>query len=315
MRADRLVATLLFLQSKGRATAAEVAAELEVSERTARRDLEALSMAGIPVFSVAGKGGGWSLIGGARTDLTGLSATEARALMLMTGSAPAASPELKAAVRKLVQALPESFRADAEAATEAVVVDPSRWGQHRRPSEAPPFLGALQEAVVKGKRVQLGYETPGKGRSVRVVHPLGLLVKATVWYLLAGTDSGDRVFRVSRVTSVELTDEPAFRPDHFDLEEMWQRLNERFAALGGVSAVAALARPEIVPTLLRVLGGKVVVGDEQQDGRVMVTVSGPSDFRVAVDLAAFGGAVEVIEAPGVSRQLARIGRELVATYG
>ena len=306
---------MLFLQSKGRATAAQVAAELEVSERTARRDLEALSMAGVPVYSTAGKGGGWSLVGGARTDLTGLSAAEARALMLMTGSAPSASPEPKAAVRKLVQALPESFRADAAAATEAVVVNPSRWGHRRRPAEGSIFLEVLQEAVVKGRQVYLGYDTPAKGESVRIVHPLGLVVKATIWYLLAGTDSGDRVFRVSRVTSVELTDKPAVRPGEFDLEEMWQQLNERFAAMGGVSTVTALARSEIVPTLVGVLGGRVIVGDDQADGRIIITISGPSDFRVAVDLAAFGGAVEVIGAPAVSRELARIGRELVTTYG
>ena len=98
MRADRLVATLLFLQSRGRATVAEVAEELEVSTRTARRDLEALSMAGVPVYSQAGRGGGWSLVGGARTDLSGLSAPEARALFLVAGPG-AATPEVKTALR------------------------------------------------------------------------------------------------------------------------------------------------------------------------------------------------------------------------
>src|ERR1700737_3110891 len=115
MRADRLVATLLFLQSRGRVTAEEVAEELEVSTRTARRDLEALAQAGIPVYSQPGRGGGWSLVGGARTDLSGLTAAEARALFLVAGPA-AATPALKAALRKLVHALPETFRADAEAA-------------------------------------------------------------------------------------------------------------------------------------------------------------------------------------------------------
>src|SRR5688572_18021831 len=110
MRADRLVAELLILQARGRITAAQLAEELEVSERTARRDLEALSMAGIPVYSQAGRGGGWSLIGGARTDLSGLTATEARTLFLIAGPSSAATPEAKSALRKLVQALPETFR-------------------------------------------------------------------------------------------------------------------------------------------------------------------------------------------------------------
>src|SRR5437588_13053620 len=97
MRADRLVAVLLVLQARGRVTAAELADELEVSERTARRDLEALGMAGVPVYSQAGRGGGWSLIGGARTDLTGLNAAEARALFLLAGPSSPATPALKAA--------------------------------------------------------------------------------------------------------------------------------------------------------------------------------------------------------------------------
>src|SRR5215510_3831994 len=103
MRADRLVATLLLLQARGRVTAAEVAEELEVSVRTARRDLEALAMAGIPVYSQTGRGGGWSLVGGARTDLSGLTAAEAQALFLVAGPSAALTPEAKAALRKLVQ--------------------------------------------------------------------------------------------------------------------------------------------------------------------------------------------------------------------
>src|SRR5512144_1552356 len=129
MRADRLVAVLLILQARGRVTAAEIAEELEVSERTARRDLEALAMAGIPVYPQAGRGGGWSLVGGARTDLSGLSATEAQALFLLVGPAAAVSGQAKAALRKLVQALPQTFRADAEAAARATMIDATRWGE------------------------------------------------------------------------------------------------------------------------------------------------------------------------------------------
>src|SRR5580704_2914080 len=114
MRADRLVATLLLLQARGQVTAAEVAAELEVSERTARRDLDALGMAGLPIYSQQGRNGGWRLAGGGRTDLSGLTAGEARALFLLTGPASvAASPQLKGALRKLVRALPEPLRSGA----------------------------------------------------------------------------------------------------------------------------------------------------------------------------------------------------------
>src|SRR5436309_14685987 len=124
MRADRLVAALLLMQSRGRVTAAELARELEVSVATARRDLEALSAAGIPVYPQPGRGGGWALVGGARTDLSGLKADEVRALFTVAGPAAAATPELKAALRKLVRALPEPFRAGAETVAASLVVDP-----------------------------------------------------------------------------------------------------------------------------------------------------------------------------------------------
>lgn len=136
MRADRLVATLLLMQARGRVTAAEVAAELEVSIATARRDLEALSAAGVPVYPQPGRGGGWSLVGGARTDLTGLTSTEARALFLLAGPAASLDPSVRSALRKLVQALPGTFRADSEAAAAAVVVDSTRWRGGARTARA-----------------------------------------------------------------------------------------------------------------------------------------------------------------------------------
>src|SRR4051794_41945380 len=107
------------LQARGQVTAAEVAEELEVSERTARRDLDALGVAGLPVYSRQGRNGGWQLAGGGRTDLSGLTAAEARALFLVAGPSSAATPEVKAALRKLVRALPEPLRDAAEAAAAA----------------------------------------------------------------------------------------------------------------------------------------------------------------------------------------------------
>src|SRR5215207_2305335 len=146
------------LQARGQVTAAEVAAELEVSERTARRDLDALGVAGLPIYSVQGRNGGWQLLGGGRTDLSGLTAHEARALFLVAGPSSTATPEVRAALRKLVRALPESFRDEAQAAAGAVVVDPAGWD---RPADAgprtPPLLDVVQHAVVAGRQLTLGY--------------------------------------------------------------------------------------------------------------------------------------------------------------
>lgn len=155
MRADRLVATLLLMQARGRVTAAELSTELEVSIATARRDLEALSAAGIPVYPQPGRNGGWQLLGGARTDLSGLTAPEARALFLLVGPAASIDPEAKAALRKLVRALPETFRADAEAAADAIVLDPAGWGAPVR--VRPPLVDVLQDAVVRRRRVAITY--------------------------------------------------------------------------------------------------------------------------------------------------------------
>ena len=155
MRADRLVAALLLLQARGRVTAAELAQELEVSVKTARRDLESLSTAGLPVYAQPGRGGGWQLLGGGRTDLSGLNAAEARALFLIAGPHTTLAPAAKSALRKLVRALPEPFRDDAAAAADAVVLDAADWGAAA--PGAPPHLDVLQRSIIERVRVRLTY--------------------------------------------------------------------------------------------------------------------------------------------------------------
>src|ERR687898_1450534 len=177
MRTDRLVAILLMLQRREQVTAAEVSRELDVSERTARRDLDALAIAGVPVYSMQGRGGGWRLVGGARTDLSGLTAHEARALFLVAGPASAATPAVKAALRKLVRALPEPFRAQAEAAASSLVMDPQRWGSSPVEHRPPRFLDELQDAVIRGVQVRLGYVDREGTETERTVHPLGIVAK------------------------------------------------------------------------------------------------------------------------------------------
>lgn len=315
MRADRLVATLLLLQAKGRVTAAEVAAELEVSERTARRDLEALGMAGIPVYSQAGRGGGWSLLGGARTDLSGLTAAEARTLFLVAGPSSSATPEAKSALRKLVQALPETFRADAEAAASAVMLDPASWGD--RPPTPPPFLDDLQQAVVDGVKVELGYTDREGVETQRTVSPLGLVQKGRTWYLVAGTDKGVRTFRVWRVRSVVRTDAPAERPPGFDLAETWAEVVAAMDERRVASGVEALVEPDLLVPLRYHWGTNLVVHEDapaRADGRVAVTIGGPS-WEVVVDqLAGYGGALEVVAPAPARARLAEVGAQLVARY-
>jgi predicted DNA-binding transcriptional regulator YafY len=312
VRADRLVATLLLLQSRGRATVAEVAEELEVSPRTARRDLEALAMAGVPVYSQAGRGGGWSLVGGARTDLSGLNAAEARALFLVAGPG-AATPEVKAALRKLVRALPETFRASAESAGGAVIIDASDWD--RLPVDPPVHLAALQQAVVDGVQVRLHYAGRDREPGERVVHPLGLVAKRQTWYLIADTEAGMRTFRVSRVRAVVLTDQPVRRPEGFDLADTWQRVLSTLDERRTPCKVSALADPGIVGVLHGVLGTRLSVGEATGDGRVAVEVRGHSAQIVAAELAGFADHVEVTAPDAVRRHLAHLGTRLTGRYG
>jgi predicted DNA-binding transcriptional regulator YafY len=313
MRADRLVATLLLLQARGRVTAAEVAAELEVSTRTARRDLEALAMAGVPVYSQAGRGGGWSLVGGARTDLSGLTAAEARTLFLVAGPSSAVTPEAKAALRKLVQALPETFRAEAEAAASAVILDPAAWGQ--APPTPPRYLDVLQAAVVEGRQVELGYANRERSESQRTVHPLGLVAKGQVWYLIGNTDAGLRTFRVGRVRSVEVTDRRVVRPDGFDLAREWERVVATMDDRRTPFRATVLVEARAVPWLRARFNTRLSVGEAGADGRVVCEVSGYSAESLAGDLLSYGPYVEAVAPQQVRDVLAEWGAHLVERYG
>lgn len=307
MRADRLVATLLLMQTRGRVTAAEIADELEVSVATARRDLESLSTAGIPVYPQAGRNGGWQLVGGARTDLTGLSSKEAQALFTLVGPGAALSPDAKAALRKLVKALPEPFRAGAQAAADAVTIDPARWGQETTVASADVRL--LQDAVVR--RVNVTFTYKGTGR--REVSPLGLVDKNDNWYLIAQTAHGQRTFRVDRTIDIVVTDTSFQRPTDFDLAEAWASVVDTVEGRQR-QTTATVVIPE---KLLSVLGnqfGKHCVVQSVSDGRLVATVSAPAPVMIAQHLAGWGGTLDVVESDSVRAELARIGAELVNRY-
>ncbi|GGU13321.1 helix-turn-helix transcriptional regulator [Streptomyces lateritius] len=344
MKADRLMATLLFLQSRGRVTVREVAAELEVSERTARRDLESLTVAGVPVYSQRGRGGGWSLVGGARTDLTGFTQREIGALFLAAGPL-SASPELRTALRKLVQAVPAPMRRHAEAAAKALVVDGLDWSRAAVRAGGGPHHHALEQAVLDRVRITLGYAdaepapaaasvparapasapesppAPGPEPSpdastVRewTVDPLGLVWKAGCWYLVAATEEGLRSFRHTRVISVVDTGEPARRPEGFDLAAAWQSLAADVERRLRTTTVRAVADPSALPVLHELLGERLRTGRELSDGRRHFEADGPSLDLLAAQLAGFGARVEVLGPPEARARMARLGHELTAAH-
>ncbi len=312
MRADRLVATLLILQARGRVSASQLARELEVSVKTARRDLEALAIAGVPVYAQPGRNGGWSLLGGARTDLSGLTADEARMLFLLAGPSARIAPEAKAALRKLVRALPEPFRAEASAAATAIVIDPARWG--RSVAETPPALEPLRDAVIAGVQVRIAYGDRGGHLTERVVHPLGLVEKASRWYLIADSDDGQRTFRVDRVRRVEPTGQAVRRPADFDLETAWAASRRRTeAARRRVSATVHVGRSRL-GVMREQFGDDLAIVAPLPGDRIAVEIRRDSHATLADELAGWGADIEVIGPPEVRQLLADLGAELVRRY-
>ena len=320
MRADRLVAILMLLQTRGRVTAAEVAAELEVSARTARRDLDALGVAGLPIYSRQGRNGGWELIGGGTTDLTGLTSAEARALFLVAGSAGVLSPTARAALRKLVRALPEPFRESAQAATDSVLVDPGGWDNQTRQLPTPALLDACQAIVVDGVQAVIGYVARDGKVTSRLVHPLGLACKGSTWYLIADTAAGLRTFRVDRATDVRATGDPVVRPPGFDLAAAWRDVSDEVERRRTPVEIQVLADEDMVSLSRYLFGTRVKIGGRASDGRVELALRGQSVRSLAGELAGLGAAVTVADSDAGSAGrdvrvlLAEIGQQLVTAY-
>ncbi|GIW33110.1 YafY family protein [Meiothermus sp.] len=228
MRADRLVSILLLLQTRGQATTSELAKRLEVSPRTIYRDMEALTAAGVPVYAERGSKGGWGLLEGYRTNLTGLSQPEIMALFALKPAQLLRDLGLgkagEQALIKLLAALPFTQRQGAEYARQRILVDIQRY------QEQVPLLPVLQEAVWQDRKLRLVYE-PMQGKPAeRTVDPLGLVVKGSVWYLVASRQGELRSYRVSRILEARLLDEPSSRPADFDLETYWRKARAEYRA-------------------------------------------------------------------------------------
>jgi predicted DNA-binding transcriptional regulator YafY len=248
MKSGRLLEMLLLLQARGQVTAAELAERLEVSPRTVYRYAEALSGAGVPIYTERGRAGGIRLLPGYRTDVTGLTQDEARALfVLTTGGAQedlGLGTAARSAILKVMRAVPEPFRPAATATSQRILVDPAGW---MRPPDPVGALGVLQAAVFTDRRLRLRYRSsgrpeppttgaPGGGRaaSERVVDPYGLVSKAGIWYLVADQDGEPRLFRVSRVVSAEVAGEPVRRRDGVELADVWADLAAVAAEITGL---------------------------------------------------------------------------------
>jgi predicted DNA-binding transcriptional regulator YafY len=304
MRASRLVSLLLLLQNRGRMTADQLAAELEVSVRTIYRDVDALTAAGIPLYGEAGHAGGYRLIEGYRTRLTGLTGPEAEALFL-TGLPAAAAElglgaELAATQLKLSAALPTEQRMRAERMRQRFHLDAPSW---YRGNEPVPLLIVVADAVWEQRTVHIEYYRWSEPREVaRTVCPLGLVLKAGRWYLIAaGSPSGrPSAYRVGNLRTATLSDETFERPDSFDLAAYWQSYVEEFDARRWRGEAVVRFSPTAVERLAdhadEKVAAAVAAADADETGWVTARIPTESDWHASNELLRLGP-VEVVSPP------------------
>jgi predicted DNA-binding transcriptional regulator YafY len=310
-----MMTLLLQLQVRGHASGKELAKQLEVSERTVQRDVEALVAAGIPVRSTRGPAGGYRLDGGYRTRLTGVGLDEAGALAFLGLAGPAQQlglgEILEGARIKVWASLTGEARQRAGRTAERFHLDPFRW--YGTP-EPVPCLTRLADAVWRDRRVRMRYVRDGQA-ATREVSPLGLVLAAGDWYLMALRDEQRRTYRVSRVRSVELLDEPVVRPAQFDLAESWaesrRELEDEDTAIEVTVRVAAGALPRL-RRLLPVHGQArvpVTATDE-----IELTIPFESESWACAALLGLGAAVEVLGPASMRRRVADEARGAAAHY-
>ncbi|HEX8728395.1 MAG TPA: YafY family protein [Ktedonobacterales bacterium] len=339
MRASRLLSLLMTLQTRGRMTAQQLAAELDISVRTVYRDVEALSLAGVPIYADRGPAGGYQLIGGYRTRLTGMSGDEAEALFL--AGMPSAAAELglgatlASAQLKLLAALPQELRASADRIRDRFYVDAPAWFQD---ADQTPYLALVAAAVWEQRPLHIRYLRAGRaGERTRTLEPLGVVLKAGAWYLVARArdestpaDSAApdedraqrqmRIYRVARILALETLDERFERPADFDLAAHWQAWSEQFEARMYRGVATVRFSPRARELLGYYLGAVVAraaaetVGPPDADGWVTATIPIESIQHATGDLLRLGADAEVLEPPELRARIAETIATLAVRY-
>ncbi|MET9248503.1 YafY family protein [Nonomuraea sp. NPDC003709] len=322
MRASRLVSILLLLQTRGRMTAQDLAERLEVSVRTIYRDVESLHSAGIPLYGDAGPKGGYQLLDGYRTRLTGLTTDEAESLFLAGLPGPAAELGLGAVVTaaqlKLMAALPVELRDRAGRIQERFHLDAPTW---YRDQEPVTYLPAVADAVWNERRIQVRYRRWKAPQEVeRRLDPYGLVVKAGRWYLVARAGEDVRTYRVSQILDLHPLPEGFTRPDGFDLAAYWQGYLAEFEArLRRGEAVLRLSPRgvERVPNLMTpgvVAAARESAQPPDEEGWTRVTVPIESIEHALAEFLRLGTDAEVLAPAELRDRMAATATELAARY-
>ena len=322
MRASRLVNLLLLLQTRGRMTARQLAGELEVSERTIHRDVDALGEAGVPIYAERGPHGGVQLVEGYRTRLTGMTVEEAEALFLSGLPGPAAELGLgtvmTAARLKVLAALPAEMRSRASRLVERFHLDAAGWFQT---TEAVPHLGTLAEAVWESKSLEIRYRR-GDRIVDRRIDPVGLVLKGGTWYVVAVSEEQLRTYRASRVVDATLTDDRFERPPEFDLAAYWTESIAAYERDVPRMEVVLRVDPERLGILEDMVGAQAVRAAERleptdgpdPDGWLHLRLNLDWPHEIPARLLGMGSAVEVLSPPEVRARLPEVAARVVARY-
>ncbi|MGW4893095.1 helix-turn-helix transcriptional regulator [Kitasatospora sp. NPDC004240] len=320
MRADRLVSLVLLLRQRGRLTADTLARELEVSTRTVLRDIEALSAAGVPVYAERGRHGGFGLLPGFRTELTGLNHEEALAL-LTAGSGRGElvfglGSALASAMRKVVDALPEGHRATANDAAQRFLVDPETDLLSRRQVTEEVSGSAMPEvrrAVLTGHKLRIHYAAAEQAPEWRTVDPIGLVTVRDKGYLLATRAGADRTYRLSRILDAEALPEAAERPGRVDLDRIWRERSARFLSGGDhltvLLRVDPARREELLDTALAVRAE-----EPDPDGRLRLEVTFQDSRHAEWALWQLGTDAEALTPPSLRTRLHDRAAAMVGRY-
>ena len=321
MRSSRLLSVLLLLQTRGRMTARELATELEVSLRTIYRDVDSLAEAGVPLYGDRGPTGGYQLIDGYRTRLTGLTTDEASSIFLAGVPGPAAElglgTVLATAQLKLLAALPAELRARAGRIRERFHLDAPGWFKG---AEEAPHLSTVAQAVWNQRRLLIRYRRAGD-TAERLLEPLGVVLKSGVWYVVAARDGEVRTYRASRIESAELSEERFERPANFDLADYWTESTAAYERDAPRLAVLVRVAPDRVELLENLVGGSAMRAAERleapndRDGwtHLRLLIDWPED--AAARLVGMGPDLEVIEPVELRNQILELARGSLARHG
>ncbi len=321
MRASRLLSMLMLLQVRGRVTALELSRELEVSVRTVYRDIDSLSAAGVPIYAERGPAGGYQLMDGYRTRVTGLTPAEAGSLFLAGAPGPAAElglgEVLAAAQLKLLASLPDDLRHQAERIGARFHLDTPGWFQE---SERPEFLPAVATAVWEERPIRIRYQR-WQGEVTRQVDPVGLVRKGNSWYMVARADKQFRTYRLIRILELETIDGHFARPNDFDLADYWAEaqasFQERVHSAEAVVRLSPVAVEHLEFTVDAYAREKALAtaSPPDADGWVIATLPIESIGVARWELMRFGAEAEVLEPLELRAAIAEHATKMTQRYG